>query len=157
MMIFTSYFDSLVAAILAEHLGSGGFSGPLYNLNLALLSAGIQLAPDTPWGQLTEANYSGYARAPGVTWGVPILQGDGTYSILSALETFVASAQSAFEGNIVYGYALIDGANPPNIALFEMLDQPIPIQAPGDGFGIVLAVNFGANNGNSYSQTIAAT
>jgi len=155
MMILSSNFNSLLAAAAAAHVGSGGYSGPLYNLQLALLSAQIQIGPQTPFSQMTEANFSGYVRATGVTWGNPIYQADGTASILSALETFIAQAQSNFVQNSIWGYALIDGAG--NVFLAEMFAQPVPIQAPGDGFGLVLALNFGQNNGNSYSQIIAAT
>lgn len=155
MMILSSYFDALLAAAAAAHTTSGGYSGPLYNLQIALLSAGIQLAPSTPWSQMTEANFSGYVRATGVTWGNPILQSNGSASILSALETFIAQAASNFIGNLIYGYAVVDASN--NVYLMEMFDNPIPVQAPSDGFGLVLAFNVGANMGGSYSQVIAAT
>jgi len=155
MMILSSYFNNLLAAAASAHTTSGGYSGPLYNLQIALLSAQIQITPGTPFSQMTEATYSGYARATGVTWGNPILQADGTVTILSALETFIAQAASNFVQNVVWGYALIDVSG--NVYVAEIFQSPIPIQAPSDGFGLVLALNFGQNQGQSYSQVLAGT
>jgi len=129
----------------------------LYNLNLALLAAPLVLNPGIPFAQMTEATYSGYSRATGVTWGTPILQGDGTFSTISALETFIAGSASNFVSNVIYGYALIDGASPPNVILAEMFATPIPIAQPSDGFGMAIVVNQGANNGASTAQVVAAT
>ena len=39
----------------------------------------------------------------GVAWGNSIFQGDGTYSILSNLETFVAQSASNFVSNMIWG------------------------------------------------------
>jgi hypothetical protein len=157
VIVFSSYFDSLVLSTLTEHLSSGGFSGPLYNLQLVLLSVPIPLTPGTIFNNLTEANYSGYARVSGLTWGSPILQGDGTFSVISALETFIAASASNFVSNVIYGYALIDTSGSPNLILSEMFAVPIPIAAPSDGFGLAIVVNQGANNGASAAQVVAAT
>jgi hypothetical protein len=157
VIVFSSYFDSLVLSVLTEHLSSGGFSGPLYNLSLALLAAPFQLVPSTPWTQLLEANYSGYTRVTGLTWGPPILQGDGTMSVVSAQETFVASGASNFVSNVIYGYALIDTSGTPNLILAEMFGVPVPIAAPQDGFAMAIAVNQGSNSGASTATVIAAT
>lgn len=150
----TSYFDSLILSVLSEHLTTGGFSGPLYNLTLALLQAPLTLTPATTWEQLTECTFSGYSRVTGLTWGVPLLQPDGTYTILSQLATFYASAASDFVQNTVAGWALIDTAASPNLIMAEMFQQVYPIVNPGDGFGLVIQYNEGPLNPNSYGNVM---
>ena len=71
MIVFTSYFDSLVLSTLTEHLSSGGFTGPLNNLTLILLQQAVQLNPQTGYAQLVECTFSGYSRVTGLVWGAP--------------------------------------------------------------------------------------
>ena len=155
MIVKTTYWNNLLLAILPEHLGSGGFSGPLYNLNIMLIQVAIPVNPSTVFANLTEANYSGYSRATGVTWGVPVLQNDGSGTILSQLETFVAQAQSNFQGNMIFGWALIDNSPTPNVLFVEMFANPVPINAPGAGFGLVVEYNEGPGNPASFGQVLA--
>lgn len=155
MLVKTSYYDAQVLSVLAEHLGSGGFSGPLYNRSMMLIAANFAPSPSTSFANLTEATYSGYARQTGVAWGVPILQGDGSYQILSALQTFIAGAASNFVGNVIYGWALVDTATPPNVLMSEVFTTPIPFAQPNDGFGIVVQMAEGASDPASQGTVIS--
>ena len=150
----SSYYDSLVLSVLAEHVGSGGFSGPLYNCTLALFQNNLLLSPATLFANLTEATYSGYARQTGVTWGVPILQPNGSFQILSDLHQFIAAAASNFAENTIYGWALIDTAATPNLLLSELFGQPIPMVLPSDGFGLVLQLAEGIADPDSQGNVI---
>jgi hypothetical protein len=150
----SSYFDQQVLLALSEHLTSGGYSGPLYNMTLALLGAPALLTPATKWSQLTEASYTGYARQTGLTWGVPLLQPDGTYQILSALTTWIAAAGSNFVNGVIYGWALLDTSATPDLLLSEMFASTIPIISPNDGFGLVIQISEGINNPASMGNVI---
>jgi hypothetical protein len=154
MIVQTSYWQNLLASILAEKIGSGGFSGPLYGLTIHLVQNQLLLTPQTTWAQLTEANYSGYAAQASLAWGNPILQGDGTYTILSGLTTWTASAASNFIGNTVWGWAITDAAGA-NLMLAEMFQSPVPFVNPGDGFGLVVEFNVLPLNPNSFGTVLA--
>jgi hypothetical protein len=154
VLVKSSYYDQQVLTVLAEHLGSGGYSGPLYNPTMILIAANFQPTPQTKRADLTEATYSGYARLAGVVFGVPILQGDGSYQILSALQTFIAGAASNFVGNVIYGWALIDTAASPDLLMSEVFQTPIAFSNPNDGFGLVVQISEGALNPASQGNLI---
>lgn len=157
MIQYSAYLDNLILTVLTEKIGSGGFTGPLNSATLVLIQAAFAPTPQTTFGQLTEATYSGYARVTNLAWGVPVLQANGTYSQLSALSTFLAVGASNFVGNVIWGWALIDTANPPNLLFSEAFAQPVPIAVPGDGFGLVLQNNVGPGNPASFGNVLAAT
>ena len=155
MIVMSQYLDDLILTTLAQHLGSGGFSGPLYNTNLILFQAPLILTNGTLFVNLTEATFSGYARKSGVVFSAPILQGDGTYTMVSNLYTFIASAMSTFVGNVIYGWALIDNSSPPNLLMAEMFASPPAIQVPNAGFGMTISFNVGPGNPNSFGTVVA--
>jgi hypothetical protein len=155
VIITTAYFDDLVLAALNTHLTSGGYSGPLFGMNLALFDNNILLTSQTSWSQLVECIFSGYARKTGVVFSAPILQGDNTYSVLSNLYTWIAQAQSNFQIDQAYGWALIDNSNPPNLLMAELFAQQQPFTAPNDGFGLVITFNFGKPNIGSFGTVVA--
>lgn len=150
----TTYFNLQALTVLAEHLGSGGYSGPLYNLSAILIQQPFNPLPSTNLAAITECNYSGYARQAGITWGTPILQPDGSYQILSNLMTWLAGSASNFVANNVYGWALIDTQASPNMYLVEAFANAIPLASPGDGFGLVLQLSEGINNPQSFGNII---
>jgi hypothetical protein len=155
VIVTTKYFNQLLASILAEKISSGGFAGPLNGLSLALVSNQLLLTPNNVWTDLTESAFSGYARYANLGWGVPILQPNGTYTILSQLVTFTAVAASAFVQGNVWGWALIDGAAAPNLIAAEQFQQPVPINAPGVGFGLAIEFNVLLPNPASFGQVLA--
>ena len=61
MIQTSSYWQQLLASVLAEKIGSGGFTGPLNGLTLFLFSNQLLLSPQTAFGDLTESTWSGYA------------------------------------------------------------------------------------------------
>lgn len=154
MLVKSSYLDQLILIAISESLGSGGFTGPINGASLALIAAGFTPQPTTTWDALTEATYSGYAKQTGVTWGVPLLQPDGTYTILSDLHTFSASGASGFVQNTIYGWALVTADSSPVVLMLEAFDNPVPITNPGDGFGLVIQLNEGASNPASQGTLI---
>lgn len=154
MIVQSTYLNQQILLALTEHLGSGGFSGPLYDMNLALIAAGFAPTPGTAFNQLTEATYSGYARQSGITWGVPILQGDGSYQTLSQLTQWQGLAASNFVNNVIYGWVMIDNSSSPNVLLAEAFQTPVAIAVPGDGFGLVLQLSEGALNPASQGNVI---
>lgn len=155
MIQTSSYWQQLLASVLAEKIGSGGFTGPLNGLTLFLFSNQLLLSPQTAFGDLTESTWSGYARYANLGWGAPILQPDGTYTILSALVTFSASAVSTFVPGLVWGWGLIDTASTPHLIMAEQFSQPVAITNPGDGFGLVIEFNVLPLNQNSFGQVLA--
>lgn len=155
MIVTSSYFDDQLLIQLTQHIGSGGYSGLMYNANLMLFTNNLLLLPANTFGDLTEANFSGYARKTAVTWSGGLLQPDGTYTMLSGIATFVASAMSAFTPNVIWGWALIDNANPPNLLMGEVFAQPIAIIAPNDGFGLAINFNIGPQNPASFGTVLA--
>lgn len=155
MIVTSSYFDQLMQSILAEKITSGGFTGPLNGLTLVLFNKQLPLTKATTFAQLTEAKFSGYAPATLLTWGTPIQQGDGTYTILSQLVTFVAAAASGFVPDTVWGWALIDTAATPNLIMSEMFGTPVAIAAPGNGFGMSIEYNANQLNPLSFAQVLA--
>ena len=154
MIVKSSYFDQQCLLVLAEHLGSGGFSGPLYNASLALISSGFNPSAVTAWADLTEATFSGYSRATGVVWGSPILQNDGSYQILTALQTFQSAAASNYVANNIWGWALVTPGATPVVLLSEVFPSPVPLPLPNDGFALVLQLSEGITNPASYGNLI---
>jgi hypothetical protein len=154
MFIQSSYLDQQILIAVTEHLSSGGFSGPLYNQSVALIAGNFQPSPQLVWANIVEANYSGYSRATGVTWGVPLLQTDGTFIVLTNLMTFYGQAASNFVSNVIWGWAMVDTANPPNILMSEVFAQPISIIVPNDGFGLVIQRAEGIANPQSQGNVI---
>jgi hypothetical protein len=154
VLVKSSYLDQQILIALSEHLGSGGFTGPLNNCSVALLMAGFNPSSSTVFGDLTEATYSGYARATGVVWGVPILQNDGSYQILTALLQFQAAAASNFVQNTIYGWAMISPGGSPQLLMCEVFQAPVPFATPNDGFGLVIQLSEGQANPASYGNLI---
>lgn len=154
MLVKSSYLDQQILIAVSEHLGSGGYTGPLNNCSIALLMQGFNPSSATMFGDLTEATYSGYARATGVVWGVPILQNDGSYQILTALQTFMATAASNFVQNTIYGWAMITPGASPQLLMSEVFQTPVPFALPNDGFGLVIQLSEGIANPASYGNLI---
>lgn len=155
MIVTTAYFDQLVQSVLTEKISSGGFTGPLNGLTLILFTNQTAINKNSTFAQLTEATFSGYNRALAVTWGSPIRQGDGTFTVLSQLVTFVALAASNFVTNNIWGWALIDTSASPNLLMAELFGAPIAIAAPGNGFGLSIEWNLTPVNVNSFGQVLA--
>lgn len=155
MIVTTSYFDSLVSSVLTEHVASGGFSGPMFNLSALLFQNNFLPRKSTLFADLTEATYSGYARQAAVTWGLPIQQADGSYTILSQLLTFIAGASSNFVANTIWGWALFDNVAGQNLVMMEVFQQPLTLAAPGQGFGLAVEYNQTPSNLLSFGSILA--
>lgn len=155
VIVTTKYYNQLLASFLATKTTSGGFTGPMNGLSLALVSNQLLLTPLNVWTDFQESAFSGYARSLNLGWGVPILQPNGTYTILSQLITFTAVGASGFVPGIVWGWALIDTNAAPNLIAAEQFQQPVPINLPGVGFGLALEFNVLPPNPASFGQVLA--
>lgn len=148
MIVTQSALDRLVQTTLQAQVFSA-------KVNILLFTNNIALTKATTLAQLTEATFTGYSRVAAYTFGAnPILQADGTYTLLGALATFRATSASPFVSNIVYGWAMVDNATGLILYGAELFAQPQAIVAPDDGFGLVISLNQTPPNVNSFGTQI---
>lgn len=155
MIVTTQYLNDQIIATLYQNIGSGGFTGPLYGCTLYLFNNNIVLNNGITLAALSEAVFSGYARKANVVFSAPILQGDGSYSMVSNLYTWIATAGSPFTPDVVQGWALITAGSNPQLLMAEVFAAPQPINLPNAGFGLTIQFNYGPNNPRSYGTLVA--
>lgn len=155
MIVYSRYLNNLLLSQISGHAASGGYNGAIYNGTLFLFDQQVLILPSFTLANFTEAKYSGYARQTGLTWGVPILQPDGSYTILSALATFLAVGASPFNADNVWGWGLLDTSASPNLLMSEVFSAPVAFSVPGDGFGLVIEMNYGPPNPASFGSVLA--
>lgn len=152
MLYQTTHLNNLLAQAAVKHLTSGGFDGPLYGALVALFKTAVTPSPDVTWADLTEADFSGYAKSAALAWSGPLLESDGSYSDISDLKNFVATTATPFVSNAVYGVAIVDTSTPPKLLLFVPFASPVAITAPDQG--IALAVRWNSGVGAELSDVI---
>jgi hypothetical protein len=148
MVITQSALDKLVQTTLQASIFSA-------KVDLLLFTNNIAISKATVLSQLVEATFSGYSRVTAYTFGAnPILQADGSYSLLGALATFRATSASPFVQNTVYGWAMVDDATGLVLYGAELFAQPQAIVQPDDGFGLVVSLNQIPPNVNNFGTLI---
>jgi hypothetical protein len=130
--------------------GTGGdvfFVGPpalVSDVTLHLLTGAIPQSPQTTFGDLTEANYDGYAAVPISSWSEPLSNGAYSWIAGGCLE-FVPT--DYIVPNTITGIAYTIpgvGAAPPVLLATEIFANPISLALPGDGIQLtpILSVAF---------------
>jgi hypothetical protein len=100
-----------------------------------LLKAPPTITPAVRWGDLQEADFSGYGGAAAVAWGTAFNDPLGNGVLAGPAITFAATDETV--SNTIYGYALTTGGATPSLLLVATLDTPIPITKAGDAIVIV--------------------
>jgi len=88
-----------------------------------------------------EADYGGYARVTGVTFGTPFFGPDGVVKAAAPLVNVPSNGSAPFE--LVYGYALVDVGVTTLVGIHNFAD-PINIAALGDSVAFVPEINLPA-------------
>lgn len=97
---------------------------------VVLYKTSVALVAGTVWADLTECDFSGYAR--GIpTWGSIATGLDGRAVMLASAITFTHSGGAT--GNDVYGVALIDGTPGSEVILsIKAFDDVVAMNGIGD-------------------------
>lgn len=141
----TAKYDKAVLEAAVGH-STVGSDGPAWNSILMLFSSTPAGGKDVTVADLTECVYSGYARSAALTFSAPVREADGSYSLITPSKQFLATAATPFVGDTIRGVALLDTATPPNVLAYGLLDTPVPITVPDNGFTAQLVLNHGQIN-----------
>lgn len=96
----------------------------------------------TVLGNLTEADYSGYAAKTVTSWLAPYLDPAGGASIQSGTQQFqFVTPVGDPVTNTVLGFYLQDADD--NLILVGSFDGSVPMAAPGDAIPLNVTLNFG--------------
>jgi hypothetical protein len=121
---------TIVGNFLA-HVTGGNFSGTFYGSYLMLYTARDKTTPDLTLADLTEANFTGYARQPLTALGAPYLSDDNR-----AAQDFQAinfqSTDNAHP-NTVVGMAIVSANVGGNVLAYEEFAAPILFANAGNG------------------------
>lgn len=124
-----NYLPSVVLEDLLEALVDD--SAPFDGCVVALLKEPPPLEPETVWADLTEADFSGYARSSALTFGSPYTDAETGVPVVSApMVEFLSTTASPFVPNQIYGHALIVPGSPPTLRSIVAYDAPVAIDAP---------------------------
>lgn len=136
------YFDDSLTGLIDPTLAAP--------VKLAAAKQGLSAGDFTPnvatvYGDMTLPTFTGYAVSATIVWGAPLNEPDGSKTSLSPAALFRATAVPTPES--IYGGFIGDGVAAPATGILGSykLDEPFPIQNPGDGFSVVIGWNMGQN------------
>ena len=107
--------------------------GVLFHPDVHLYQNNIVPNRSTLIGDLTEADFTGYAKVTAMVWGTPYYDVDGSALCFGTSHSFVAT--DAVAPNTIYGYYLTDSADAVLLATYPLAS---PVGIPGAGSGITV-------------------
>lgn len=143
----SGYFDQqmLAAAVLAAE---DGFDGALSGAKFALASNDPAPSKDLVWADFTECVFTGYAKSSAITWAAQVTEQDGSKSLISPTKQFVATTADPQVPDTVRAVLLIDASTPPKVLAYSILEDPITLDATGEGFAAAITINQGGTTPN---------
>jgi hypothetical protein len=123
----SSWKDILTELIAAGNLWDGA--------KVHLFKNNVTPSPGMLIGDLTEADFDGYAASSAIVWGTPGFLPDGTAAVVGTQKTFTVGA-SPVVLNTVYGYYVTDGAGT-GLLFARKFDAAVVLSAGGQ-FIVVL-------------------
>lgn len=103
MLVTTQALDLALLAALTET------DGALFGAKIGLFKANVTLQPSTVLADLSEADFTGYARSAAITWGTPGVSSDKTPMVAGDAKVFTAGNPITVP-NQIYGYFVCDAA-----------------------------------------------
>ena len=119
-------------------------SGPFHLLDLGLYQNNATLSRATVIGDLTPADFHGYAAVTAVTFSSPFLDADGTALALGADHAFVATSGGTLNPQTIYGY-YVGPAGLADFAAAYAFDTPVPIVVVGNAVVVVPFLRYSGN------------
>lgn len=123
---------------------------------LAAAKQGLSNAAFTPGVGTTFADtpapgWTGYAQSATIVWEVPVNEPNGGVTSFSPANLFRATAVAVPEN--VFGGILTDGVASPGTGILASykITPSIPIQNPGDGLSVQIAMNLGPDLTRAYA------
>jgi len=140
MQLSIAFLQSVLAMLKLD--GADAVDGTLTGAKVALFTNEPVLSPDTVWGDLEEATFTGYSRSAAITWADAILSSQTNLPVIYGdAKTFLCTDDAPAE--TVYGYAIVSGATPPVLLASALLETPEAMQ---DGHGLIIVPRVGFNS-----------
>lgn len=103
--------------------------GPLFGATVMLFSNDAVIGPATVKADLTEADFTGYARSTAITWGETFV--DSSDDAVSVGDTKQFHCDDGVTPNTIYGYAVID-AGDTNLLYAEKFANSVGVNGADD-------------------------
>jgi len=123
---------------LALLLATGG---PFDAVTLMCFQNDVTLSPATVIGDLTVADFHGYANEVGVAFSSPFYDTDGSALVVGASHAFIATSGGPLNPQTIYGYA-IGPAGLGSLSAAYKFDTGAPIAAVGDAVVVVPFIRY---------------
>lgn len=151
MYVPSLFFLEKALAALIDHAIAGPYSGPLDGVFVGLSQFPTpMLTPNQGLAQITEADYTGYARLP-LTWLGPYQNPLGNYAIQADGAYFTPT--DSVTPNQIVGMFVADALTAGNLLFSEPLPGgPIFLEGPANAFS--LSVIFQLATGSNYGDVI---
>lgn len=128
----------------ALQAASGAVKGPLSGVYLGLIKEDFVASPDRVIGDLTEADYTDYARQL-VAWGDPFMEADKTWIALAAA-SYLFQIGALDPAKTFYGYALYSASTAGTLIAMEKFVGPIELLNSNRGLSITPVFDAGRSS-----------
>lgn len=143
MIVGSKYFWKKALEAAAKHVASGSFDGPLSPAlcTVKLFKTNTNLDPDTVIGDLTEADFSGYAAVTPPVFLTKYQLPDGSWALQTDLIQFLQTAATIT--NTVFGWWLETSADGGQLLLAESFAEPQLMFAADQAIMLSIRVQMG--------------
>lgn len=132
--------DYLMPRLINDVISATARVGELAGCVLHLYNKAFGLSGQMTFSDFSLCTYSGYVDGTPISWiANPLLEADGTYTVLSNMLSFSAQTASPFVKDSIVGYMVSDGGT--NVLFAEQFPQAIPVNQPGLIMGLVVKWN----------------
>lgn len=122
---------------VADLIAVGGtFAGAICRL----IKSAEQPSSITVWADLQEADFPGYAPSGALAWGQPYIDAAGVARVAAPSHQFFCTGDTP--DNLIYGYALTDGAAQPALLQTCWFSSPVPMARADAALTVVPEVIF---------------